>query len=120
MIDRARRPTDRADALPAGPTTRPCGMAELQSTSRAIDQSTDRPVDRSTDLRSRRSRYFFLPFLPPAFLAGAFLAGAFLAGAFLAGAFLAAAFFGAALFLLLRLLPPTWRSLRATSPSPSR
>jgi hypothetical protein len=41
-----------------------------------------------------RVSYFFLPFFPPAFLAGA--------------------------FLLLRLLPPTWRSLRATSPSPSR
>src|SRR5215467_14758270 len=54
--------------------------------------------------------YFLLPFLPPAFLAGAFLAGAFFAGAF----------FGAAAFLVLRLLPPTWRSLRATSPSPSR
>src|SRR5262245_7698720 len=64
----------------------------------------------------------FLPFFLAAGFLAPFLAAGFLAAGFLAAGFLAlAAFLGAAFFaVFLRFDPPTWRSLRAMSPSPSR
>src|SRR5262249_34796085 len=96
------------DSLPPG--TPATGLRHHRWTGQ---QSPAIPSDRTPS-------YFFLPFLPPIFLAGGFLAGGFFAGGFFAGAFLTGGFFAGAGFLLLRLLPPTWRSLRATSPSASR